>query len=178
MPAINPLGIGALAVLSLGLVFFLKWEFTRRKSRASAPRPVVYDKAEYHLQDEESRSQEGFNEYIYGGMYLGWLIDSGLHSPEYFEGKESLLEEFRARKVTVSELYRVAGEALISDMLSEKGNLFTAYYFENGYPRDYEETLAPGEAPYENVADTWENYARMRTRLDDQYRRWSKSVPS
>lgn len=172
----SPLGVGVLAVLSLGLVFLLGWGLSRRNSRPSPPRPVVYDKAEHHLLDEESRRQEGFNEYIYGGMYLGWIIDSGLHSPDFFKGKESLLEQFRARKVTVSELYRTVGEALVSDMLSEKGNLFTAHYFESVYPQDYEELLAPGATNYELVADTWENYVKMRTRLDDRHRHWSEAV--
>lgn len=168
----SPLGVGILAALTLGLVFFLKWGLARRKSSASAPRTVVYDKAEHHLLDEESRSLAGFNEYIYGGMYLGWIIDSGLHSPEYFKGKESLLEEFRARKVTVSELYRTVGEALISDMLTEKGNLFSARYFEGGYSQDCEEIPDQGETAYELVTDSWENYAKMRVCLDDRYRRW------
>ena len=172
----SPLGIGVLAVLSLGLVFLLKWGLSRRNSRLATPRSEVYDKAEYHLLDKESRSQEGFNEYVYGGMYLGWIIDSGLHSPEYFKGNESLLEEFRARKVTVSELYGTAGEALVADMLNDKGSLFTAQYFESVYSQDYEEVLAPGELSYELVADTWENYARMRKRLDDRYRRWSEAT--
>ncbi|HLL05982.1 MAG TPA: hypothetical protein VK539_35750 [Myxococcaceae bacterium] len=170
----SPLVVGTLVAFSLSLVFFMRWELARRKSRELTDRQVVYDKAEHHLLDEGSRNQEGFNEYIYGGIYLGWLIDSGLHSPEFFKGKESLLEEFRARKVTVSELYGTSGEALISDMLSEKGNRFTAHYFESGYPQDYEELLAPGEMGYEFVADTWENYARIRSRLDDRYRLWSE----
>jgi len=168
----SPLAVGILAVLSLSLVFLLKWGLNRRNSNSSTPRPVVYDKAEYHLQDEESQSQEGFNEYVYGGMYLGWIIDSGLHSPEYFKGNENLLEEFRARKVTVSELYGRAGEALVGDMLSEKGDLFTAQYFESVYSQDYEEILAPGETAYELVPDSWENYDKIRARLDDRYRRW------
>jgi len=173
----SPLSVGILAIISLGLVFLLKWGLTRQKSRASTGRPVVYDKAEHHLLDEESRSQESFNEYVYGGMYLGWIIDTGLHSPEYFKGNENLLEGFRARKVTVSELYGTVGEALVSDMLSEQGNLFTAQYFESVYSQDYEEVLAPRETSYKLVADTWENYAKMRSRLDDRYRQWSESVP-
>lgn len=83
------------------------------------------------------------------------------------------MEEFRARTVTVSELYRVAGEALASDMLSEKGNLFTAHYFESDYSQDYEEPLAPRDTAYELAADTWENYAKIRVRLDERYRSWS-----
>lgn len=168
----NPIGVGIFVALSLSLVFVLKWRLARRKSSASTPRSGAYDKAEYHLLDEESRSLTGFNEYIYGGMYLGWIIDSGLHSPEYFKGKENLLEDFRARKVTVSELYGTAGEALVADMLSERGDLFTADYFMSVYAQDYEEVLTSGETSYELVADTWENYAKMRSRLDDRYRRW------
>lgn len=55
-------------------------------------------------------------------------------------------------------------------MLSEKGNLFTAHYFESGYSQDYEDVSVPGEMVYELVADTWENYFRMRARLDSRIR--------
>ena len=174
----SPFAVGILAVLSLSLVFLLKWGLSRGNNRLATPRPAVYDKAEYHLLDEESRSREGFNESIYGGMYLGWIIDSGLHSPEFFKGQESLLEGFLARKVTASELYGKVGEALVTDMLSERGDLFTADYFMSVYSQDYEEILAPGEISYERVADTWENYAKMRNRLDARYRRWSETTLS
>lgn len=104
MTVVEVIGVSLLAAFSLGLLRLLKRRLTRRKNRGSTPRPVVYDKAEHHLLDAEIQSREGFNAYLHGGMYLGWIIGSGLHAPECFQGDPSLLERFRARKVTVSDV--------------------------------------------------------------------------
>ena len=62
-------------------------------------------------------------------------------------------------------------------MLNDEGNAFSSFYFDfskGQFLSDYEEVLG-GELPsLYHVQDTWENYAKLKKRIDQRYEKWKR----
>lgn len=132
----------------------------------------VYDKAKWHYDGNFPEELPPFQGYIHTGMYLGWLADHDLLTPEYM----ALAEEFKQRKQTGPQFYEKIGGVLAADMLTEEGNTFTQLYYDsqtpvNDYFADYFDlfmSLEDIESVY-HVQDTWENYAHVAEMIDERY---------
>ena len=139
--------------------------------------PVVYDKAKYHFGGDYPKDLPIEQAYVHTGLYLGWIIDLDLYSEEFREETGDLIPRFKAREVTGPEVYESWDGCLIDDMLSDEGNAFSQDYFdfERGkFLTDYEELLR-GELPsLYHVANTWNNYDRLRERLNQRYAQWQR----
>ena len=163
-----------LALLFVGVAvvagFLAKLAFRARAAEVR-PRALVYDKAEWHL-PADGVGREGQNEYVFGGLYLAWLAGQQIVDDGAFDADESLLESIRARRVGVCALYEGAAGVLDSDLLTAEGNRFTADYFESGYAKDYAEIFAVPEDAFARVADSWENFGKLKVRLDERYMVW------
>jgi len=68
---------------------------------------------------------------------------------------------------------------LAGEDLSDEGNAFAEVYFnfERGtYLQDYEKLLGAGLPTLYHVADSWENYAILRTCIDQRFAEWKSGV--
>ena len=142
-------------------------------------RPVVYDKAKYHYGGDWSAGLPDEQAFVHTGLYLGWIIDRELHSPLMAEDEE-LIARFRARQITGPEVYEAWDGCLVDDMLSDEGNAFSQHYFDFARGRflsDYEELLVDGRPSLYHVPNTWENYDRLKERIDRRYADWKQRSP-
>ncbi|SOD03386.1 hypothetical protein SAMN05216486_1126 [bacterium JGI 053] len=138
--------------------------------------PIVYDKAKYHYGGDYPEGLADEQAFVHTGLYLGWIIDHGLHS-DFLAEEPELIERFKAREITGPQVYEAWDGCLIDDMLSDEGNAFSKDYFdfERGrYLADYEELLAGGLPSLYHVQDTWANYDRLKARVDERYAVWKR----
>lgn len=150
---------------------------TKPGQKAEPDSPYVHDKAKYHYDGEYPEDLPIEQAFVHTGLYLGWLVERGLVSADFIESGEDWIGRFKAREVTGPELYELWDGALGDDMLNEEGNAFSRYYFdfEKGrFLRDYEELLAAGLPSIYHVENSWENYERLRARIDERYAAWKK----
>ena len=108
-------------------------------------------------------------------MYLAWLSDKHLLAPWFEEDFKAELVQLRQRQVTPARFLGIVDGALVSDMLNEQGNAFsTAYYLSNQYFSDYDRLLASTLPSTYHVADTWENFEKLRSQIDERYEEWCR----
>ena len=138
---------------------------------------IVYDKAKYHYGGDYPEDLSDDQAFVHTGMFLGWLIDNDLYSDFFQEESEEMIIAFKNREMTGAQIYEYWDGALIDDMLNEEGNAFAHGYFdfETGqYLHDYEEILTQNLPSIYHVEDTWENYLRLKERVDEQFKEWKK----
>jgi hypothetical protein len=135
------------------------------------------DRADWHYggQFPPHLPQENGGTHI--GMYIAWILNSGLASKQLLGFIADRKAAFDNRAVTGRDLlFEKLDEKFFPSLLTKEGKAFTNSYYESDtYIQDYAELLAAGfETPYE-VADTWENYDRLAPRLDERLRQWRAS---
>jgi len=138
--------------------------------------PVVYDKAKWHYEGEYPEDLDEDQAFVHTGLYFGWIIEAGLYNEEFAEDFENEIAKFKARKLTGPGVYQSADGVFMDEFLTPEGNAFTSEYFdfEKGkYLADYER-LFPGLPSMYHVADTWENYGRLKSLLDKRLGEWRK----
>jgi hypothetical protein len=141
-------------------------------------KPIVYDKAKYH---DDSIAEEGLDArqaFVHTGVFLGWLIDRNLLSEEFWDNAGEEIEAFRQRRRTGPQIYEWNDGVLVDDMLNEEGNAFAQHYFDfdkGQYLADYEELLCAGLPSQYHVDDTWENYDKLKQRIDQRYEVWKSN---
>lgn len=137
---------------------------------------MKYDDASWHYGGDFPESLPPEAGATHAGMFLAWVVLSGLASDLHYEEFEQEVERLRARTVTPGAyLLEVCDEKLVDRDLSEEGNRFAQHYFvfETGrYLRDYEQTLATGLPTTYHVPDSWESYDKLRPLLDRRYEEW------
>lgn len=104
------------------------------------------------------------------GLFLGWLVDERLLSPEWSE--DGNVRSFSRREITGPQLLEDWGEKIISAMLDDVGNAFTLDYFaaSDTYWDDYKEVL--GDSRESSDSDTWEDFAVLKERIDMRFGAW------
>ena len=137
--------------------------------------PHVYDKAKYHI---ESIEQHGLSEEHAANhtvFFLRWLLEHNLMSDFFVTESDGLIDNFRAGRATIHEVYEWWDCCLVDEMLSEEGNAFALSYFdfEKGqYIRDYIKTLQRDLPTEFHVDYTEQNYDLMRVLIDRRYTEW------
>lgn len=142
----------------------------------------VYDKAKWHFSGDFPAGLPQFQAFVHTGMYVGWLIDSNLISEEFAQENQQQVEAFRQQKITGAQLFEVCcdGVLLVAD-LNETGNRFSLSYFlfaTGEFVNDYEHTLAHGLPSQYHVADTRENYLKLKPVLDKRFLAWKEDNSS
>ncbi len=139
--------------------------------------PIVFDKADWHSDGEFPDDLDAYQAFVHTGLYLGWIIDTGLCSEEFLDDSVDEIGEFKARKMTGPGVYQSVDGVFMDEMLSPEGIEFTEAYFdfEKGkYIPDYEK-LFLGELPtMYHVQDTWENYDLLKSQIDKRFAAWRK----
>ena len=136
----------------------------------------VYDKAKYHYGGQFHPSQTMEQALVHTGMYLGWIIDTGLYSEELAEDQETI-GAFKAREITGPQVYQKYNGCFTGSMLNDEGNSFSQFYFDiecGRYLADYEDALCQGLPSLYHVKDTWENYGKIKAVIDMRFLEWKK----
>jgi len=141
---------------------------------------MAYDRADWHYGGDfpSDLPPEAGGTHI--GMFLAWAITRGLESDFHREESPAALEAVRRREMTGREFLTVeCDEKLWEEDLSDQGNEFAKAYYERdgdgGYLNDYEECLGDTLPSLYHVADTWANFDRLATRLDERYEAWKRA---
>lgn len=139
----------------------------------------VYDKAKYHYDaDNFPADLDESQGFVHTGMFLGWIVDHDLYDTVWFGPEmESYLTAFKGRQLSGPKFFEACDGVLLDEMLNDEGNAFAHYYFEFGrgkYLSDYARLFAQGLPTIYHVADTWENYERLKKRVDKRYRKWKR----
>jgi hypothetical protein len=142
---------------------------------AKEAKKTFYDNAKAHFLGNFPDSLPIEQAYIHIGIYLGWAIERKLYS-EYFEEEASnQIFRFRRREISCTILSEIWDGYLGHEFFERQGNLFTYYYYGGGlYRRDYEEILVKDLPSLYHVQDSWENYERMKARIDLRFGDWKK----
>lgn len=138
----------------------------------------IYDKAQWHFEGDFPKDLDAFQGYVHTGMFFGWLIEHDLVSDQFKEDFSAEMKSFGERQHTGSQIYKSCCDGvLIPEDLSELGNRFALPYFNfdtGQYLSDYENTLGQGLPSIYHVADTWENYHKLKTVVDKRFASWQK----
>jgi tripartite-type tricarboxylate transporter receptor subunit TctC len=108
----------------------------------------------------------------HSGMFLAWALLGGLGSSMHTGGVKNLKD----RQVTPGAFfYEECDGKLTDEDLNAEGNAFAKAYFdpESGrYLRDYDAMLCDGLATAYHVRDTWQNFDKLKPRLDRRLAEW------
>ena len=106
------------------------------------------------------------------GMYAAWAFLSGLGSKDFPE----LLSRFVSREETPGAIFMDDMDEKLADAwLNDEGNSFTESYYKVDpvhFFADYEEILCKDIETIFHVADTWDNFDRLKPRLDRRLNEW------
>ena len=136
------------------------------------------DRADWHYGGDYPAGLPPENGGTHIGIYLAWIIDRELDSPDLKEVVGPLYQQVRDRLITGRQLlFSGLDEKFFADLLSEEGLAFTSAYYEtNDYFGDYEQTLGGTLETLYHVADTWENYDTMARVLDHRLEAWRRAT--
>jgi hypothetical protein len=140
-------------------------------------RKSIYDNAKEHFLGNFPDSLPIEQAYVHIGMYLGWIIDTDLYS-EYFEDEASIqIFRFKRREISCTILSEIWEGYLDRQFFSKPGNMFTYYYYAGGlYHADYNELLVKNLPTRYHVNDSWDNYDKLKYRMDMRFQDWKNLV--
>jgi tripartite-type tricarboxylate transporter receptor subunit TctC len=108
----------------------------------------------------------------HSGMFLAWALLGGLGSTLH----AGALPKLKERQVTPGSLfYEECDGKLTDEDLSGEGNAFAKAYFDpesGAYLRDYDAVLCDGLKTAYHVRDTWQNFDKLKPRLDRRLAEW------
>ena len=136
---------------------------------------TVYDDAKDHFGGEFPDSLPMEQAYVHIGMYLGWVIESGLYSEYFSEEASTEILRFKRKEISCTVLSELWNGYLAFEFLNKTGNNFTLFYYTSGlYRHDYEEVLGRELPSIYYVDDTWPNYHKLKERINTRYQEWVK----
>jgi hypothetical protein len=137
----------------------------------------IYDNAKAHFLGNFPKSLPIEQAYVHIGIYLGWIIENSLYSEFFEEEASNQIFRFKRREISCTILSEIWDGYLGHELFDQTGNMFTYYYYAGGlYRRDYEEVLVESLPSLYHVQDTWENYEKMKARMDMRFQDWKKLI--
>ena len=133
----------------------------------------VYDKAKWHYEGDFPPDLDTRQAFIHTGMFAGWLMDHDMIAEDFAPEAE----RFKRREITGPQSYEIWDGGLDEDMLTVEGNQFAKDYYDDTkgkYLDDYAEILAQGLPSFYHVQATWENYEKIKHRIDQRYNAWKQ----
>jgi hypothetical protein len=138
---------------------------------------TIYDNAKSHFLGNFPDSLPIEQAYVHIGMYLGWIIDTGLYSGFFEEEASNQIFRFRRREISCTILSEIWDGYLGFELFNAAGNMFTYYYYGGGlYKKDYDEILVKTLPSIYHVTDSWPNYDKMKARIDVRFEEWKRTV--
>lgn len=147
---------------------------------------MAIDRADWHSGGDFPTGLPPENGGTHIGMFLTWIILTGLQGELHDEESPDELEAVRARQMTGRDfLFKACDGKFWREDLSDEGNAFADSYYsgEGGkgygaYIEDYERVLAAGLPSTYHVEDTWANYEVLAPVLDTRYAEWRQAQAS
>lgn len=137
----------------------------------------IYDNAKSHFLGNFPENLPIEQAYVHIGMYLGWIIDSGLYSEHFEDEADIQIFRFQRREISCTILSEIWDGYLGHELFNREGNMFTYYYYGGGlYHTDYDNLLVNDLPSIYHVKDTWENYERIKARIDMRFTDWQKLI--
>ena len=137
---------------------------------------MEYDDASWHYGGDFPKDLPKEAGATHTGMFLAWAVLSGLAGGVLIADFSNNLPKLRSRSVTPGKFFLKACDGKFTDKdLNAEGNAFAQAYFEfkeGLYLADYSETLGDGVTNLYQVADTWENFDRLKPVLDQRFKEW------
>ncbi|RYE50459.1 MAG: hypothetical protein EOP48_19720 [Sphingobacteriales bacterium] len=136
----------------------------------------IFDKAKWHLNDGFPKELGSYQAYVHTGLFIGWLIMGNLTSVEFSDGNESEVKKFLDKQQSSTIFYQnILDGVFDSNDVNETGYQFTKSYFDfqNGqYLDDYENILASDLPTIFHVHDTWENFEKISSVIENRFNDW------
>lgn len=140
---------------------------------------MKYDDASWHYGGDFPKGLPPEAGATHTGMFVAWALLSELAGALHIDEFPESLDALRRREVTPGQfLIQFCDEKFTDEDLSEEGNAFAQAYFDlekGAYLGDYEEALGESVESLYHVADTWENFDRLRPVLDERIREWRRA---
>jgi hypothetical protein len=136
---------------------------------------MKYDDASWHSEGDFPEDLPGDAAFTHTGLYLAWAVRAGLASEELQNDFVEELAKLGARLAPPCHLYKVMDGKLTEEDLSDEGNSFTKFYFDfdvGQYLNDYGHVFGEGHLTMYHVADSWENYEKLKPILDNRLAAW------
>ncbi len=114
------------------------------------------------------------------GMYLTWIIDNNLIGEMHLINSADEINKVKRREMTGRDfLIEMCDEKFWDDDLNEEGIAFTKYYYDFdsavNYVNDYLEILGQEVESLYEVENSWENYEKLKLKLDSRFNEWKNS---
>jgi hypothetical protein len=138
------------------------------------------DRADWHYGGNYPPGLPPENGGTHIGIYLAWIIHRGLGSPTLRKHAGETYQRVLQRQATGRELlFSELDEKFFPELLGKEGRAFTkAYYETNEYLNDYDRALGGDLETLYHVPDTWENFDRIASVLDERLDAWRKARES
>jgi len=136
---------------------------------------IKYDDASWHYGGEFPSDLPAEAAATHIGMFMAWVLLSGMASDWYRTEFAAELSLLRERKLTPGAyLVQTIGGKLTSEDFDEAGNRFAKAYYApmKLYVRDYSGIAAPGLPTDYHASDSWETFDRLKPRFDQRFREW------
>ncbi len=141
---------------------------------------MKYDDASWHYGGNFPRDLPQSAGATHSGMFLAWALLSGLGGAIHTEEFPEELERLRTRTITPGQfLIDACDEKFTDEDLNDEGNAFAAAYFDferGSYIADYERVLVQDLPSQYHVADTWENFEKLKPILDQRFQEWRRNA--
>ncbi|MEN7549004.1 hypothetical protein AAG747_13860 [Rapidithrix thailandica] len=133
----------------------------------------VIDDVREHFQNNFPEELPVENAYLPIGVFLAWVIEQELYSSFFEDEFETQILRFKRHETCCGILAELWDGYVAEEQLNEEGKKFAQYYYGNGiYLKDFQETLGKNLPSIYYVADNWQNYNRMRCRIDERFYDW------
>ncbi len=107
------------------------------------------------------------------GMFVAWAILRGCLAQAHEQESTESVDAVRARTMTGRAFFLTHCDAKLTERdLTPECVAFAVRYYSKHYFADYERTLCAELPSMYHVADTWENYDKMASVLNERFEKW------
>jgi hypothetical protein len=137
---------------------------------------VKYDDASWHSGGDFPHDLRPDAAGTHTGMFLAWALLSGSGGDLHLEGSPAPIEKLRSRSVTPGSYFISECDGKFTDEdLNDIGNQFATEYYapETGqFLVDYQNVLGAKLPSLYHIADSWQNFDKIKPTIDERFRRW------
>jgi len=132
------------------------------------------DRADWHFGNNFPKNIPDENGGTHIGMFLNWIIDTGLIGEIHLKDSEKGIYKVRKRQITGRDfLFDYCDGKFWNEDLNILAIQFTEdYYSSDKYFDDYADALAKSTETIYHVDNNWDNYETIKKILDKRYHKW------
>ena len=139
--------------------------------------PRTYDKAKWHYEGDYPKGLPKAQAFVHTGLFTGWLIERNMidrrFTRQFSREFPVFTKQFKERKLTGPQVYKMWGGCLHDEMLTPEANQFAQEYYDgDGFWKDYRKLLVKRLPSWYHVQDTWANYDILAPQIDARYEAW------